>query len=53
MAKGDSFSLTLDTPGTYDYYCTFRPMMRTTITVSRRCRRGSTYGARGCVDTMM
>ena len=33
MAQGDTFSLTLDTPGTFDYFCTFHPRMRATITV--------------------
>ena len=33
MAQGDTYSLTFDTHGTFDYYCTFHPRMRATITV--------------------
>ena len=35
MNKGDSFSVTLNVPGTYEYYCTYHPgWMRGSITVS-------------------
>jgi plastocyanin len=33
MARGDSFSLTFDTPATFDYFCTFHPRMRARIIV--------------------
>ena len=33
MARGDTFSITFDTPGTFDYFCTFHPGMRATIIV--------------------
>jgi plastocyanin len=33
MAQGDTFSMTFETPGTFDYFCTFHPRMRATIVV--------------------
>jgi plastocyanin len=33
MARGDTFSLTFDIPGTFDYFCAFHPRMRATIIV--------------------
>lgn len=33
LEDGDSFSFTLDTPGTYPYHCSIHPSMQATITV--------------------
>jgi len=34
LSAGDTYQLTLDEPGTYEYYCTIHTNMRGTITVS-------------------
>jgi plastocyanin len=34
MAEGATFSATLDTPGTYDYFCAIHPEMRGSVTVA-------------------
>jgi plastocyanin len=33
LEKGDTFSYTFTTPGTYDYFCALHPRMTSTITV--------------------
>jgi plastocyanin len=34
MQNGDTFSLTFDEPGTFDYFCAIHPSMTGTVTVS-------------------
>jgi plastocyanin len=36
LSKGDSGTLTFDTPGTYEYFCTVHPSMRAALTVRER-----------------
>ena len=33
LANGDTYEVTFDEPGTYEYFCKFHPAMRATITV--------------------
>ena len=33
LATGDTYAVTFDEPGTYEYFCKFHPAMRATITV--------------------
>lgn len=33
LGQGDEFTLTLDQPGTFDYYCVIHPTMRGTVVV--------------------
>jgi len=33
LSKGQSYAVTLDAPGTYNYYCKIHPMMKGTIIV--------------------
>ena len=33
LASGDTYEVTFDEPGTYEYFCKFHPAMRATITV--------------------
>ncbi len=33
LGKNESATLTIDEPGAYDYYCTFHPYMKATLTV--------------------
>lgn len=34
LRKGESATLTFDSPGTYEYFCTLHPYMKATLTVS-------------------
>lgn len=34
LRKGSTFSITFDTDGTYEYYCSIHPDMKTTVTVA-------------------
>lgn len=36
LNRGDSDSVTFDTPGTYDYICTYHPSMEGSVVVSRQ-----------------
>ncbi len=36
LKQGDSNSVTFDTPGTYNYICTYHPAMKGSVVVSRR-----------------